>query len=70
MHLVCFGERHGFSHQASQSAPQGAVEALDVIGVGFGLTLGELVLGDDFGISLPNVSEAVRRFVRCWNGCP
>ena len=59
VHMVSFGKGEGFSHQASQPLAQVAVEALDVICARFGVDLGELRSGDDLGIRLPDVGEAV-----------
>lgn len=70
MPMVGFGERHGFSHQAAQAPAQGAVKAFDMVGVGFGGTLSELFFGNDLRIRLPDVGEAVRRFVRSGNRLP
>lgn len=70
MHGVRFREGEGFSHQSRESLAQGAVEALDVICVGLGLTLRELVRRDNFGVSLPDVRETVRLLIRFWNGLP
>ena len=70
MHLVGFGKGEGFSYQSSQALAQGAVEAFDMVGVGFGLALGELMARNHFRIRFPNIGKTVRCFVGSGNGFP
>ena len=70
VHLVGFGKGEGFSDQSSQTLAQGAVETFDMVCARFGVTLGELLLGNDFGIRFPNIGKAVRFFVSVGNGLP
>lgn len=70
VHEIRLGEREGFSNQSRQSLAQGAVETFDMVGIGFGLALGELIGLDDFGVSFPYVGIAVRLFVRSGNRLP
>ena len=70
VHLVGFGKGEGFSYQPSQALAQGAVEAFNMVGVSFGLALGELVISNDFGIRFPNISKTMRCFVGSGNGFP
>lgn len=68
VHEVRLGEGESFSHQARQSLAQSAVETLNMVCLGFGLALGELMRPYHFGLSLPDVGKAVRVLVICWNG--
>ena len=70
VHLVRFRKGKRFSHQAPQTLAQGAVEAFDMVCARFGVTLRELMGGDDFGIRLPNIGKAVRFFVGVGNCLP
>ena len=70
MHEVGLGKGEGFTHQAPQALPQGAVESLNMVGLRFGFILRELLSLNNTGISFPDVGEAMRLFVSLWNRLP
>ncbi len=70
MHLVGFGKGEGFSNQSGQTLSQRAIETLDMVCVGFGVALGQLISSNHFGISFPDVSEAMGFFVGIGNRLP
>lgn len=70
VHFQTFGKGSGLSYDAPDTPSRRAVEAFEVVGGAALVGLGELVLRDDVGISVPNIGEAVRAFIGRRNATP
>lgn len=70
MHGVAFGKGGGFSCEPSHPLAQGAIESFEVVGGAACLALQQLLLGHNASISIPDVSIAMRLFVRRRNRLP
>ena len=62
VHVLALGKGGCLSHESSTSLSQCAVESLDMVGVGLGLILSQLLSLNDIGIRVPDISKAMSHF--------